>query len=127
MLISPLELSDALMQSLEEASAEIREQVNEEAENIASDVCKRLKKESPRDTSKYSKSWEVISKKNEITGNIHYIVRNRKHYRLTHLLEYGHLNRDGSRTQEKPHIARINDAAIAEFERRVARIVNEVQ
>jgi len=31
-------------------------------------------------------------------------IYNKPHYRLTHLLEDGHLNRDGSRTEGKPHI-----------------------
>lgn len=126
LLISPLELSDAVSEMLEQAGAEIREKVNAEAEKIAGDVLEKLKRDSPKDTKKYSKSWIIDERENKIAGNKHYIIKNEKHYRLTHLLEHGHVNRNGSRTEAKPHIGKINDAACREFERRVVNILSEV-
>lgn len=37
------------------------------------------------------------------------IAYNKEHYRLTHLLEFGHANRDGSRTKPIPHIRETED------------------
>lgn len=126
MMISPLELSDAVKDVLENASMEVKQQVNAEAESIANDVVEKLKRDSPQDTKKYSKSWTVDTRENKVTGNNHYIIKNEKHYRLTHLLEYGHVNRNGSRTKAVPHIGRINDVACREFERRVVKILSEM-
>ena len=38
-----------------------------------------------------------------------YSVYNQKHYRLTHLLEKGHVGRDGRRVKAFEHIAPVND------------------
>lgn len=124
MIISPLQLSDAVAKILEETTIEIQERVNEEAEGIAKDVCDNLKRHSPKDTGKYAKSWTVDERETKklFTSYKHYVVKNDKRYRLTHLLEHGHLNRDGSRTPAKEHIATVERAAIREFERRVEEI-----
>lgn len=59
-------------------------------------------------TGVYSASWgkEQVAK-DRLRYNL--VVRNSEHYRLTHLLEKGHANRDGGRTPAYPHIAPVND------------------
>lgn len=53
------------------------------------------------------------------------IVYNREHYRLTHLLEFGHANRDGSRTKPILHIRKTEDKYkekfVEELERKIRR------
>lgn len=44
---------------------------------------------------------------------------NAKHYRLTHLLEFGHAKQNGGRTRAFPHIAEVNDWAQEEVEKRM--------
>ena len=72
----------------------------------------------------YSKSWSVRNgkKAKEIYSKVAY---NREHYRLTHLLEFGHANRDGSRTKPIPHIRKTEDKYrekfIQELEEKIRR------
>lgn len=72
----------------------------------------------------YAKSWVLKNgkKSKEIYSRI---VHNKEHYRLTHLLEFGHANRDGTRTQAIPHIRKTEDKYrekfIGELEQRIRR------
>lgn len=123
MTISPLDLSDALQKVLTDAVQDIKDQVNAEAREIAEDVCNNLKRHSPKDKGDYAKSWTVDEKEGTaFLGTKNYVIHNKRHYRLTHLLEYGHANRDGGRTNARPHIEKIANAASNEFERRVKNI-----
>lgn len=65
----------------------------------------------------YSKSWDtqpiVYS-----TGT-HASVYNKKHYRLTHLLEYGHATRNGTHTRAFSHIKPVEDYIAKEFEQKL--------
>jgi hypothetical protein len=72
-------------------------------------------KNSPIRTGKYSLSWSS-RKESGALGEDAYTVYNKEHYRLTHLLENGHINRrTGSRVSAIPHIATAEEAAINEF------------
>lgn len=66
---------------------------------------------------KYSGSWKAKAQ----DGG--YIVYNEKHYRLTHLLEYGHdvivNGRKVGRAKAYPHIADAAEQGVKDFEREV--------
>lgn len=52
----------------------------------------------------YAKSW-AIGTRNRGKHKYSKVVHNKKHYRLTHLLEFEHVTRDGtSYTKAQPHI-----------------------
>lgn len=73
----------------------------------------------------YSRSW----KQEEIkTGRLSTarVVHNEEHYRLTHLLEKGHVSKNGThrtfgRVQAYPHIAPVNEWANGELPKLVER------
>jgi hypothetical protein len=46
-------------------------------------------------------------------------IYNKKHYRLTHLLEFGHAKVNGGRTRAFPHIKPVNDWVQKEYERKL--------
>lgn len=68
----------------------------------------------------YAPSWEkIIEPASRLTTKV--IVRNKEHYRLTHLLEKGHAKQNGGRVKAYPHIAPVNDEA----QRNVFKLIEE--
>lgn len=85
-----------------------------EADNAAKRSAKRLKKKlentSPKDTGGYGHDWAIKEVKSKTNGPSTYIVHNKEHYRLTHLLEYGHAKKDGTgKVKAQPHIEPARD------------------
>lgn len=91
---------------LDEYAEKVDETTDDIMSEVAVDTADELKRTSPKRSGEYAKSWAV--KKDKKTHQ--YIVHNKKHYRLTHLLEYGHVvkNQFGTygRAQAEPHIAK---------------------
>lgn len=69
------------------------------------------------DWNDYQKGW-VIEKQIRAYGD-EYIIRNKKKPGLTHLLEEGHVNVDGSRARAFPHVAPAAEKAKEDLIRRL--------
>lgn len=96
----------SIEKELEKILGDYTEQVGEKTDQIlkkvARDTVKELKSSSPKDKGDYAKSWAVKSvKSGRLTS---YVVHNKKHYQLTHLLEKGHAKRNGGRVSARVHI-----------------------
>ena len=107
--------------------------VNEEQETIekcfkkaARETVKELKQTSPQDQGDYAPSWTVKNVK--VSGkSIELVVYNKEHYRLTHLLEKGHVGKNQfgtyKRVPAKPHIKKAEEKAnkelVAELQERL--------
>lgn len=73
----------------------------------------------------YQKSW-AMRKETNVRGDVtRVIIHNKKHYRLTHLLENGHQKRNGGRTKAFPHIALAQEQADRDLEAGIIRAVGE--
>ena len=101
------ELSNAIMEYLQEYKEDIEEDVVEVSNEIIKEAKTELKSTSPKakktvklkggdvvTPGSYAKSWSIKNgqKAKDIYSKI---VYNREHYRLTHLLEFGHATRNG--------------------------------
>lgn len=84
-----VKLSEAIMAELEQLDEGARRALDKAAKNAARDGVKFLKEKSPKDKGNYAKSW-TRTKGDTVVGVQTYVIHNRKHYRLTHLLEHGH-------------------------------------
>lgn len=97
---------------LDEYAEKVDETTDDIMSEVATDTADELKRTSPSKSGKYAKSWAV--KKDKKTHQ--YIVHNKKYYRLTHLLEHGHVvkNQFGTygRAQAQPHIAKAEENGI---------------
>ena len=105
--IKPEQLDETIREQLETYSEEIRQNVNKNMKEVAEETAETLKKGGGYNerTGKYTPDWSVTDRKN--IGAIQtgqYSVHNRKHYQLTHLLEKGHVTRNGKRTRAFEHI-----------------------
>lgn len=72
----------------------------------------------------YSKGWKVNVK--EGMNFIHVVIHNAsKHYRLTHLLEYGHATRNGTRTRAFRHIEPMEKYCTETIEKDIPKIIKK--
>jgi len=109
------EIEDALVGYVEH----VTQGITTAGYEAAKECRKSLKQTSPKQSGDYGKSWVISKKKGRPGEPTKYIVHNKKHYRLTHLLEKGHAKRGGGRTKAIPHIAPAEEAAVEKFERDV--------
>ena len=117
---------EGLSIALEKALAEYKEEVSASIEKAyadkAGELVKELKRTSPRDTGDYAKGW--AKKKQRMAGGVSYLVYNKDKPQITHLLEYGHLKRDGvNRVDGIPHIGPARDKIEKELEEEIADII----
>ena len=111
------ELDVVISSILNAYSDDVKDLIIESAKEVGEQGKEKLKKTSPRRTGNYRKGWRV--KTREGATFVHCTIHNATHYRLTHLLEKGHLNRDGSRTKPKIHIAPVEKYVQDEYIKRV--------
>lgn len=94
-----------------------------ESLNRAIDVCSQIAANQLKTagtfknrTGKYRKNW-AIKKGNYTAGVLNKVVYSKKRYQLTHLIEYGHVGRDGKRVKAFPHIKRVEANSVKYFTR----------
>lgn len=110
---------DGILSTYEAIMAEYGEDckkvITECAKEVGKEAADRLKQTSPSRSGAYAKSW-AMSVLPQAKSKVHVVVHNMDRYRLTHLLENGHVSRNGTgRTfgfvEARPHIAPVEDWA----------------
>lgn len=112
--IKPEQLSDAIMEGLEEYKNLSTDAMKEAVEKTAKNVKKEIQGKAPARTGKYKKSWKV-TKTDENAEKLVMTVHAGR-YQLTHLLEHGHAKRGGGRVAAIPHIAPAEADGVKELE-----------
>jgi hypothetical protein len=113
------QLAAEIAKGLADYSQDVVEKVNVSSEKVGKAAVKQLKKTSPRRPppvgGKYAKSWAM--KTEPEVGQPHKRIVHVKapHYRLAHLLEYGHAKVGGGRVEGRPHIRPAEEQVIKDF------------
>lgn len=114
------QLGDAISEILEEYREEVNEQIKDDIVEAADDILAGVKQvpagaEHWRPWDEYSAGWKKTVRIRGY-GDITAVIHNPKKYMLTHLLEEGHVNRDGSRAQAFPHVEPAAEAGLGKLE-----------
>lgn len=115
------ELSVTIEALLHEYGEEVRKELNDAIPVVAKETAKKIKATAPKRSGEYSRSWTTSISKN-IYGDTVATVYSTKPG-LPHLLEYGHANRNGGRTQPVEHIAPAEEWAEQEITKRVREAI----
>lgn len=113
MSINISDLAEEVIRALEGYTERIAEEIPKVCEEVAKECVKELKQTSPKQSGNYAKSWAYKKQVGGRNRAVTFVVHNKKHYRLTHLLEKGHAKRGGGRTRAMPHIAQAESRAMA--------------
>lgn len=104
------DLAADIMREIESYNEALAIEIDNASKGTAKKIAKELSETSPKDSGDYAADWtvkEVTGKKRYKyrMGTSKYVVHNKGHYQLTHLLEEGHATKDGtSRVPAQPHI-----------------------
>lgn len=119
------QLAKAVNDIMAEYAGLVTETLEEAVDITAKETVKELKATSPKASGAYAKAWaqkKVPQSGSSSYGRVAYVKA--PHYRLTHLLEYGHAKVNGGRVAARPHIAEAEQKAIANFEARLREGLN---
>ena len=99
--------SDGFAEAINEMLEECRVDNEEALKGSITDACKDgrsyLRANSPKRTGDYAKGWSYKVDE-DVPGSYTGHVYNKSHYQLTHLLEKGHVKRNGGRVAGISHI-----------------------
>lgn len=119
-------LDEALDDVLTNYATDLREAINADTEAAAQKLRKAIQAEAPVKTGKQKKSWRIAK---EYLGGVDLkTVVHSTDYRKVHLLENGHVTRNGvTRTRATYYVSSNADRIIKEYEEQVAETIKVVK
>lgn len=110
--VKPEDLGNAIQGAITDYIENVRADLDVNLKGVAQKATRELKKGGSykEKTGDYTKGWTVTTTQGENIGGTHdvFVVNNRRKAQLTHLLEHGHVSRNGGRVKAYPHIAQVD-------------------
>lgn len=122
-VVSVDELSEAIGGLLDDYNREVINATKVEAKKHMDTLVKETKNTAPKKTGKYKRA--ITSKKeweNHLGVEYVWYVK-APHYRLSHLLEYGHAKRNGGRTKAFHFIKNATDPIVDSYVKAVEEVI----
>lgn len=123
-------MAGAIRDTLDVYSRDVIAAVEKATVETTAEAVLELKRNSPKDSGDYAKDWTRSLLEKSRYG-LRYVVHNKGHYRLTHLLENGHNNPravDGKPwTPAYPHIGLAEAHAIDMMREKVEQYLNDIK
>lgn len=121
--ITVLDFESTINSILAEYKDVINADVVTATKQVAREAVRNVQAKAPTRTGAYKSS--ISSRVEEKGGNYAKSVVYAKdpHYRLTHLLEFGHAKVNGGRTKAFPHWAQAEQTAINDFEKKLREAI----
>lgn len=113
------QLPAAIKEILDEYAGDIQKNLPEITDTVGKTGVKALKTSAKEkfNGKKYAAGWRSVTERNRFGATV--TIYNGRLPGLPHLLEHGHANRGGGRTEGRVHIAPVEDKLITEFEKKV--------
>ena len=127
--IKPVDLEKALNEILTEYGNEVDGVINEAVDQVVKESVQKLHSAgSFGGTGAYKAGWDSTTQQKSRLKAVK-VVHNADHYRLTHLLEHGHVIRNGTgrtfgNAPAFPHIKDVEDWAVEELPKKVEELLN---
>jgi hypothetical protein len=112
-------ITGEIEKALKAYAYEVAEEITIAKDAVSKEFKTDVTKDSPEQTGDYQKGWRIKKFKKSN------IIYNKTDYQLTHLLEHGHVNKDGGRTSPRIHIRPNEEKAVNEFLQLVKKAVKE--
>ena len=124
--VKPINLDAVIKEALDEYGSAVFDVLKGSVKEVSEEATQKLRDTSPKKSGEYAEAWtydEVPVKRYQTKTVVHVEA---PHYRLTHLLEKGHVSRNGTgrtfgKVKAYPHIAPVNDWANEELPKLVKR------
>lgn len=119
-------LDEAIADILDDYPTAVTEAVNVQTEKAANQLKKDIAADAPVKTGKQKKSWRVTKEK--VGGMDLKAIVHSTDYRKVHLLENGHLTRNGvTRTKPIRYVSKNEEKIIKQYEQAVATAIKAVK
>lgn len=115
--VSINDLSNEMAKIIADYTKDVEQGLENEKRKAARKGAKTLRETSPKRRPKYAGSWTSTKR------GTSYVIRNKDHHQLTHLLEKGHAKRGGGRVGAIVHIKPVEEQAIKDFEDGTVRVI----
>lgn len=116
-----IDIASQIATELQKYSANVEKEIDNASKETATEAIKKIKSMSPERRPKYKKGWRIKK------IGYSYVLYNYTDYQLTHLLEYGHVGRDGKRVRGISHIKPNEEWANNQLINKIKKVLNEAK